>query len=241
MSNQDTAADPSIGFNIRIVRANLLSFDADVMVLIYPQEWTTLGRQVFEQMPHAEAVFRNPPRPGKWQFVPSNGAVHAKSILLLGTPPRRNFTYDKLRQISRTIMTALYESGNTPRALHVATNVFGTGWGLDEADAFRAVLLGLVSAIEDDIYPAQLERLSIVENRTARTELFTQVLHDFWSGGSSSHAPVSSDKTTSAVPASRSSAPVRLSPTLPKPAKPLPLMSQPSIFVAMPFADHFTV
>jgi hypothetical protein len=234
--NSNVSIDTDIGFDIRIVRANLLSVEADVMTLIYPQEWTTLGHKVLEAMPNAADVFKHPPRPGKWQFIPSNGAVHAKSILLIGTPPRADFTYDKLRQVSRLILTALYESGNTPRAQQVATNVFGTGWGFDEADAFRAMLLGLVSAVEDEIYPGQLERLSIIENRTSRADLFTRVLSNFWNGNKD--APVS---RPSAKPKAASSvtAPVRLTPDLPKPAKPLASLSQPSIFVAMPFADHY--
>src|SRR5579863_7338148 len=169
-----------IGFEIKVVRANILTFEADVVTLVYPQTWTSLGRQVLEVVPAESSLVRRTPRPGEWRLAASEGAVKARSLLVLGAPLRREFTYNTLRQLSRQAIHALYEAGNNPPSAHVAMNVFGIGWGFDEAEAFRAMLFGFVSAVEDKILPSQLKRISIVENRTSRAEVLNTVLEQFW-------------------------------------------------------------
>lgn len=234
-----------IGFEIIVVRANILTFEADVITLVYPQSWTSLGRQVIEAMPAESSIVRRTPRPGEWRLVSSEGVVKAQSLLVLGTLPRREFTYSVLQQLSRQAINALYEAGNNPPSAHVAMNVFGIGWGFDEAEAFRAMLFGFVSAVEDKILPSQLKRISIVENRTSRAEVLNTVLEQFWQDNTPARKSARSEKSgakPATIPSPARPSPhqaVLLTPDTPEPVTPIASLDGPSVFVAMPFAPRF--
>jgi hypothetical protein len=236
----------NIGFEIKVIRANILTFEADVMTLVYPQSWTSLGRQVIEAVPEDSSIVQRPPRVGQWRLVPSEGSVKARSLLLLGAPPRREFTYDALRKLSREAINALYEAGNNPPSAHVAMNVFGIGWGFDEAEAFRAMLFGFVSAVKDKIIPAQLKQISVVENRSSRAEVLNTVLEQFWQDDTLAETKVPRSKKSGGkstkLPSPATPSPheaVLLTPSTPEPAAPIASLDGPSVFVAMPFSPRF--
>ncbi|MHB8625309.1 MAG: hypothetical protein ACYDBJ_01705 [Aggregatilineales bacterium] len=234
----------NIGFEIKVVRANIMTFEADVLTLVYPQSWTSLGRQVVEALSDESSIVRRPPRSGEWRLVPSEGVVKAPALLLLGAPPRRDFTYDALRHLSRQAINALYEAGNNPPSAHVAMTVFGIGWGFDEAEAFRAMLFGFISAVEDDILPSQLKRISVVENRSSRAEVLNKVLEQFWQGDTLPAKKAAHPKKGAAAKLTSPATPspheaVLLTRDSPEPAAPIASLDEPSIFVAMPFSPRF--
>ncbi len=233
----------NIGFEIKVVRSNILTFEADVLTLVYPQSWTSLGRQIADALPPESSIIKRPPRAGEWRLVPSEGAAKAPSLLLLGAPPRRDFTYNALRNLSRQAIKALYEVGNNPPSAHVAMNVFGIGWGFDEAEAFRAMLFGFISAVEDDILPPQLKRISVVENRSSRAEVLNKVLEQFWQESVPTKqraGPKKGQPTKLPSPATPSPhEAVLLTRNSPEPAAPIASLDEPSIFVAMPFSPRF--
>jgi len=280
-----------LGFEVRIVHTNVLNYSLDVFVLIYPQEWTTLGQAVVARLPPHSPIVTHPPHPGKWKFVPSNGAIKASSILSIGAPPFNTLNYDSIRQVGRQIVVALAESAGSPPAGHVGVTIFGPGGGLDEVEAMRALLFGFMAAIEDGITPVGVHRVSIVENHIHRFEILTEALDRFWqkdartfaasldlpeeliadadeadkeaaaspdvvskaarktapgapsaSGAASKRftgvaatAPVSDDSP----PAEPSRKPIVLTTRTHRPPVPIASLSEPSIFVAMPFAARY--
>jgi hypothetical protein len=58
----------------------------------------------------------------------------------------------------------------TTRVRTLALTLHGIGYGLDEVESFRAEVAGLVDAVEADLCPPDLERVTIVEAQAGRVE-----------------------------------------------------------------------
>ncbi len=222
---------PNIGFDIKVVTRNVLKFKADVLALKYTQAWTTLTKTVVDLLPANNVLLKNPPTVGDWEFIPSKGVVGATSILFVGIPPRSEFDYDTIHELSRLTLQALSETDVDPPVHHLAVTMHGAGWGFDEEEAFRAMLLGFVTAVEDDTYPHDLKLISVVENHANRATVLKELLAKF----------LSSDDDL--IPGKRSARSlddtVRITPDSPEPAEPIATLDEPSIFVAMPFAKKY--
>ncbi len=231
-----------LGFDIKVVYANALSYATDLLILAYPQEWTTLGKQLVSRMPPGSALVTHPPGPGESQSYPSNDAIKARSILVIGTVPHRQLTYDTLRDTGRRMLVALHEAGDKLPAENVAVTVFGSGWGFDEVESFRAMLFGFVSAVQDELLPPQLKRLTVLEHRLKRANVLSEALDRFWKDDARTF-PAESRATADNAPLSSihfaSRDPVRIEPDKQEPIEPIASLGEPSIFVAMPYAPRY--
>jgi hypothetical protein len=117
-------------------------------------------------------------------------------------------------------------AGALPSASHVAFTLHGAGYGLDETEAFRSELAGLLDAIESGDCPQGLRRLTIVERNPGRVRRLQQQLRELLPGGPATFVP----SRASASPASRL-----------EPLRSAGAQSQTKahVFVAMPFAPEF--
>jgi hypothetical protein len=255
-------ADP-LGFEVKVVHTNVLSYAVDLFVLVYPQEWTTLGQQVIAKLPANSPLTKSPPRPGTWKIFPSEGAVKAKSILVVGAPSFHDMNYDAIRQVGRQIIIALTESAGDPEASHVGVTILGPGGGLDEVEALRAMMFGFLSAIEDQEVPKTVRRISIVENKASRAEILSETLDRFWQKDARTFAASldlpddlietdtkkpakSSAKSTGNAQVSRLAPPptpdhkrIVLTKRTHRPVVPIATLNEPSVFVAMPFSARY--
>ncbi len=218
-----------IGFEIKVVHGNALKFKSDVLAVKYPQALTTLTRKVLDLLPADNPLRTLPPAPGHWLMTPSGGVVSAEAILMVGLPPRRDFTYDTIREMSRLTLAALAEAEGATPVRHLAVNVHGADWGFDEAEAFRATLFGFLSAAEAGTVPPSLERISVVENHINRSKALTEILATFLSDDDADDDDGSLTITQSIV----------FTPDVAEPTEPIASVDAPSIFVAMPFARKY--
>ena len=234
------ALSDELGFEIEVVYEDAVNYPADVLAVVYPQEWTTLGRQILKGMPPSNPLSVHPPKPGETQRFPSAGATKAETILLIGTAAPRDLTYNALRQAAHRMLAALCQSDAKMPAEHVAVTVFGSGWGFDEVEAFRAMLLGFLDAVHDKLLPAHLKRLTVLEHRLNRANVLAEALARFWQQDARTFPADNSPPGANEQPVhfERQEA-VKVEPGIKEPIEPIASLDEPSVFVAMPFAPHF--
>jgi hypothetical protein len=248
------AKPPRVKFEIQVVKANILKYKADVLVLKYAESWTFLSQNVVKSLPLSSPILQTPPSAGQWILAPSEGTVSADKLLLIGTPPRQKFTYDSIHDLGRTALHALAETDSDPPIRHLATTVHGLGWGFDEAEALKALVLGFYAAFEDGKYPNGLQRISIVETQAKRATVLEATLTELITGQAPTPANLTELEAESAPPPTVAAFPVPMPPpSAPTKTQPLvitpdsaelnaestPSLSEPSIFIAMPFAKKY--
>jgi hypothetical protein len=222
-----------IGFEIEIATGNALKYKADVLAIKYSQSWTTMTQSIIKNLPDDSVLIERPPRPGEWLLVDADGAVAATQILLIGTPSRKQYSYSSMHDLAQTALKALHETQTDPPVKHIALTVSGLGWGFDEAESLKAVVLGLRAAVEAGTFPRTLERVTIVESQAKRAEVLTTALKDLLDH----HHDLGGNDMVSerALPPP----PLVISPENPAPEVETPTLNDDFIFVAMPFANKY--
>jgi len=236
-----------IGFEIKVVRANALTYKADALVLKYSQAWTTLSRTVIEKLPPDHILVKKPPRPGAYLLEPTDGAAATRYFLLVGTPPRREFTYDSMFELARTSLHAFAEEDIDPPVKHLAMTVHGLGWGFDEAESLKAMVLGFRAAVDEGRYPNDLERITILESSAKRADVLAAALNELL-GETLDQAPAALKPPAPGAaafapappPAAARQRALTINPDQPAPKVETPSLSESSIFVAMPFAKKYS-
>jgi len=213
---------------VSIVQADALAFPADVLVLKYAQALYGVDARVVSRLDgNRGEVFAKVPLPpvGTTSLVESRGLLGAKDVLLVGVAPLGEFGYAEIRDFARLALKALTEK--VPDASHVVMTLHGGGFGLDETEAFRSQLAGLIEAWQSGECPSTLRRISIVEHDERRAERLRSQIQEIlpkgletpWGSASArSTALLQSDALRTAGAGSRGKA---------------------HVFVAMPFAKEF--
>lgn len=170
---------PAIG--IRVECADALTFKADVLVLKHAQALYGVDEIAVETLEQGgvDVLARLPP-PNGFRLIPSKGLLGADAVLFLGVGQLRSLDYQELRDFGCRALSSL--AGRAPEVEHVALTLHGPGFGLDESEAFRAELAGLLDAVEARDCPRSLRRITFVENSVGRAERLTLLL-DSLSGG----------------------------------------------------------
>jgi hypothetical protein len=106
--------------------------------------------------------------------VETCGKIPASYALFINTPSVLSFSYDNIRDFSRKALQILKESKLKIRS--IATTIHGVGFGLDESECFLALLGGFFDAFQSNLYPENLEKISIVERDWKRVTRLGQVL-----------------------------------------------------------------
>jgi hypothetical protein len=215
-----TLLTPS-GIAISVTCGDVLSFSADVLALKHAGGKSYgADKQVVTALKAAGvSAVGGMPTDGQAWLHESRHAVKAELVLFLGTPDLYAFDYGEIRKFARRVLSVLH--GRTD-VRHVALTLHGTGAGLDESEAFRAEIAGLLDAIIAGEYPSTLEQITIVENSEARANRLASLLSSFqpsWRGaGESARTAFVRKALDSAGTASK---------------------EKPHVFVAMPFAAEF--
>jgi hypothetical protein len=154
---------------IEVVLADALSFPADVLAVKYAQYLFGVDRAVVAQFESAGIELRSQlPTEKNVLLVRSNSAVAAREVLFVGVVPLGQFDYGTIREFARSVLSNV--STQRPLSQHIALTMHGAGFGLDEAEAFRSEIAGLLDALAVGQHPRRLTRISIVE-RDAQTAL----------------------------------------------------------------------
>jgi len=210
---------------ISILQGDALVVPADVLVLKYAQGLFGVDAQVVRRLNTSGAgVFREVPlpKPGTLTLVESRGLIGARTVMLVAVAPLLHFGYEAIRSFATGALAALADA--MPDAAEVALTLHGVGYGLDETEAFRAELAGIVEAFESGRHPKALRRVVIVEHDPGRVQRLQQQLDQILPDGGTTRplqqaaTALQSDALRTAGKASRDKA---------------------HVFVAMPFAKEF--
>jgi len=158
---------------IDLKTGDILAEPADVLVLKHAQ-----GRFGVDESVDAifEAAGRrlHLPLPSDYRIEDSTSEIAASRTLFLGVAPLPQFGYKEIRVFARQALAILAEK--LPQTRSIVLTLHGSGYGLDEKEAFESEIAGLVDAIHIGDYPTALEQITIVELEQGRTKRLTQVL-----------------------------------------------------------------
>jgi hypothetical protein len=204
--------------DIRVVQGDALEISADVLVLKYAQMLYGVDELVVNRLEATRLAVRDTlPKPDGFRLVDTGGQLAAKSILFVGVVPLQSFRYEAIREFSKRALTSL--AGAKPAASHVAFTLHGAGYGLDEAEAFRAELAGILDAVETGDCPSGIKLVTIVEFNAGRARRLQTLLDAILRGSTGNIiATAQLEQIQSAGAPSR---------------------TKPHVFVAMPFAPEF--
>lgn len=169
-------ASPSRDIRIRVTEGDLFTHGVDVLALMRPEAARNDEGLVGDLVRRLGTETVGPlPERGAFSFIPTDGAVGARAVLLAGTPPLA-FRYDLIRSFARAVLAQVGVQAERARTL--ALPAHGSGYGLDAQEAFRAEVAGIADALESGDFPARLQSIAIVERDPLRVALFRQVLAD---------------------------------------------------------------
>ncbi len=152
---------------ILILEGDALEVSADVLVLKYAQTLHGVDNLAVDRLEAAGTQVRNRlPKPGECRLIDTVGQFGAPRVLFVGVVALRAFGYEAIREFAKRALTSL--AGTMPAASHVALTLHGPGYGLDESEAFRSELAGLIDAFESRDCPNGLRRVTFVERNTGR-------------------------------------------------------------------------
>jgi len=157
---------------ISITAADAFEFDTDVLILKYAQAPHGADRAALERLARI-GVRMNLPKPGEFTLQESLGSMKPRSVLLVGVKPLQKFGYSEIRDFGRQALTFL---SKTIHIRTIALTIHGSGYGLDEVEAFQSELAGVVEAISNRHFPSNLESIVFVEHRPDRVHRLTQSL-----------------------------------------------------------------
>ena len=210
---------------IQVERADVLEYETDILALKFAQDLYGVDREVVQRLErHGSNVLGSLPDVGRALIVPSSGVVKAPEILFVGVQPLGRFSYAQIRQFARNVMRELAIS--RPGARYVALTLHGRGFGLDESEAFKAEVAGLLDAFDTEEYPLSLEYVAVVENDAATAKRLEELLDEVLPGrcaipGRSRAANRSAEARQKLTDVGEGST------------------AKPHVFVAMPFASEF--
>jgi hypothetical protein len=219
-----TDAERTIGISIEC--ADAMAIRCDVLVMKHAQALYGVDQAVVMALEKAGiAAIQALPEPGHFRVIPAGGALSANAVLFVGVTPLAEFGYAELRDFGARALSSLT---GVPSTYRVALTLHGSNYGLDESEAFRAELAGLLDSIEAGNYPAQLESVVFVERNPRRAARLEDVLKQHLPAGKVAPRSSSGRRDVGAATTRASLAEVGEG-----------SKQKPYAFVAMPFGGEF--
>ena len=166
---------------VEVVCNNALTYPADVLVLKHAQGLFGLDAVIVGTLRMAGGRYFQLPDPGDILFEKSVEGIAAQRILFVGVPILYEFGYGEIRKFAQKALKSIGET--VPYAKHVMLTVHGPGYGLDEIEAFKAEIAGLVDAVRSGEYPHALQTLTIIEIDRGRVERLQNTLRNVLKDG----------------------------------------------------------
>ena len=161
--------------DIRVLQGDVLEIAADVLVLKYAQAPYGVDNIVVDRLEAAGIAVRNTlPKPDGYKLIDTRGQLTAKCVLFVGVVGLRDFGYEAIREFSKRALSSLVIG--KPSASHVALTLHGAGYGLDESEAFRAELAGILDAVEIGDSPPEIKLVTIIERNPSRARRLQTLL-----------------------------------------------------------------
>ena len=210
---------------IEAIHGDVFECRADVLALKFAQNLYGVDLQVVSKLARRGTELENRlPSIGKTLLVPSENVVPTNELLFVGVEPLGRFDYEAIRLFAKRVLSTLQDE--RPATEHVALTLHGGGFGLDEAEAFRAEIAGLLDAIQEGRTPEGLRQISILEHdrqtATRMREILATILPQgvVESGGNKDRSSLRGARS-GLDSVGRSS------------------REKPLVFVAMPFAEEY--
>lgn len=166
---------------ISVETGDVRLFRCDVLAMKFAQELYGADAAVARHLSLGPDVAGTFPDEGDFRLLANRGQAGAAAVLFVGVSPLSRFGYEEIRKFARRALAIL--SAETPQARSVAMTVHGPGAGLDEVEAFRAEIAGLVDAITAGEYPSDLASIVIVERDRGRADRLKEHLAQIVPGG----------------------------------------------------------
>lgn len=212
---------------IAVECADVASVSADLLLLKYAQNLYGADQAVAARLAERGVCRESEiaPADGKHLLIETAGAIAARQVLFLGTSRLRDFRYREMTQFARRAIQLIREKQLPVRTL--TTTVHGAGYGLDVAEALRALIFGFQQGLVTSPLP-HLEKIVFVERNARRCELLKSLLQGV--------------ELVSPPPAAAPGQPAALLATATLNVGTTPAaepVKKRSVFVAMPFAEEF--
>src|SRR5947209_3710367 len=165
---------------IEIVTADVLNFEADVLALKFARDLYGADLVVHDKLASSGKEVHLP-EIGDVAWHSSNECLKTEKVLFVGVKPLNQFRYGEIREFASKVLNTLTDE--KPETRHVALTLHGPGYGLDEIEAFKSELAGLLDAVNSGNYPPSLEVISFVERNSQRTERLQVVLDSLFPDG----------------------------------------------------------
>ena len=113
---------------------------------------------------------------GEAIFLPGRN-IEARKVVYIGVGPLGRFRYSQIRKFGRTALE--FAAKNSGHTQVICTPIHGSGYGLDEREAFLSLVAGFLDAIERGACPDKLERIEVVELSSRRATRLQEILSTF--------------------------------------------------------------
>jgi hypothetical protein len=157
--------------NISVVHADLSKHACDLLILKHADGFHGVDARVSAEIDFRDVLKRN-------EYVVVSGKhLAAKRVLYVGVGPLNEFRYARIREFASLALQLAAESGRGCSI--IGSPMHGTGYGLDEKEAFLSLVGGFVDALERRAHPKELERIEIVEVNQDKAQRLAKLLADF--------------------------------------------------------------
>jgi len=164
--------------HISVVHADLLKHACDLLILKHADGFHGVDARVSSELEFHGDLKRN-------EYVVVGGKhLAAKRVLYVGVGPLHEFRYARIREFASLALRLAEESAG--RCSVIGSPMHGTGYGLDEKEAFLSLVAGLVDALERRGHPKELERIEIIEVNRDKAQRLSKLLADFIQPGENS-------------------------------------------------------
>ena len=154
-----------------VVNADITARSCDLLLLKHADGFHGVDEVISERV-----GFKGTVPEGETIFVPGRN-IGARKVLYVGVGPLNEFRYPQIRAFGRRALEiAARGSGRTSV---LCTTLHGPGYGLDEREAFLSLVAGFLDGIESGAFPADLERIEIVELSSKRAKRLRKALSEF--------------------------------------------------------------
>jgi hypothetical protein len=203
--------------DVLVIHGDVQSVGSDLLVLKNANGFHGADEVVAEilGLPH-------PVEKGRVSVISSLGPLKPKQVAFVGVGPLSQFRYDGIREFARRAIRLVGETQLVGNVDTLSLTSHGAGYGLDEGEAFRALLAGL----NEEVVQSRRQqkhlpsRILIVETNNGRARLFQSLLGEVQvrSGASPSDTGIDAAAVNSAGAASD---------------------ELPVLFAAMPFEQRY--
>ncbi len=167
-------ADGESPVAVRVEVGDALVRPTDVLVLKYAQALYGVDNAAVARMGGRGAV----PLPGVGEYtvVRHPVGIAARAVLFLGVPPLPRFGYSDIRQFADRAVSISAREGLASSEL--CLTLHGVGFGLDELEALKSEVAGILDAVGGGRAPDRLERVVFLETDPRRSDRMRGVLRD---------------------------------------------------------------